>query len=347
LISGLTGDFNPANYQAKYISIDKNEEGVYYTYTPTDSLLTSYQVDLINTGAYTQLDINPSKKLKITGTLRYDRLGYKFKNHLTPSAFTGAPSETNHFEHFTPKVGATYNFERDRGIYVNYSVGFSPPNINELYRGVKVPVLHPSTYYNYEAGGWVSFNNDRGYLELNVYSLEGFNEIVSVRSADGSYSNQNAGKTAHQGFEASLKYYLMEGLMLRGGNTLAKHTYISYVEKGIDFSGNSMSQAPCQISNIEITYKPGILKGFRIGIEMQSVGNYFMDAKNTQKYNGYTIFNARCGYTHNALEFWINAINFTDQVYATTVEKNMFGTSYRPGQLKTFSFGIAYHFTSK
>jgi len=340
----LSTDFSPATYRSKYISIDKNSEGLFYSYTPTDSLLTSYNVDLLNSAAYTQFEVNPLQSLKVTAAIRYDRLDYKFDNHLPSNAFTGAPDETNYFEHFTPKVGATYDFGKDRGVYSNYSVGFAPPNITELYRGVTVPALKPATYNNYEAGGWVSFSKERGFVEVNVYQINGVNEIVSVRLPDGSYQNQNSGKTEHKGIETSIKYSPITELTVRISNTFARHKFVHYRERGIDCSGNMMGQAPNQISNAEAIYKPEFFKGFRMGVEWQSIGNYFMDSKNTQKYEGYNIFNLRFGYTIKGVELWVNTINVTDEVYATTVEKNAFGTSYRPGQLRTFNFGLGYNF---
>jgi outer membrane receptor protein involved in Fe transport len=240
----------------------------------------------------------------------------------------------------------TFDFKKDRGIYLNYSTGFSPPNITELYRGVKVPSLKPSTYINYEGGGWFAFS-DKGYFDVSVYQMDGTNEIVSVKLPDGSTENQNAGKTQHKGIEASVKYSPIESLNIRAGGTYAEHKYINYIEMGIDYSGNIMSQAPQYIANAEITYKPKFIKGFRIALEWQGVGNYFMDAKNTQKYEGFNIFNARMGYTIKGFEIWANCINLTDAVYATTVEKSSFGTSYRPGQLRTINFGIGYTFSKK
>lgn len=346
LIGGVSVDFSPATYHSNFIAIDKDASGVYTNYTPSDSVLTEYSVDLLNTAEYLQFEINPIKRLKLVAAIRYDRLDYKFDNHLAPSAYTGAPDEKNHYENFTPKIGLTFDFKKDRGIYLNYSTGFAPPNITELYTGVKVPSLKPASYINYEGGGWFAFG-DKGYFDISIYQMDGTNEIVSVKLSDGSTENQNAGKTQHKGIEASIKYNPLEGLSIRIGGTYAEHKYINYIEKGIDYSGNLMNQAPLYIANSEIAYKPKFIKGFRIALEWQGMGNYFMDAKNTQKYEGFNTFNARMGYTIKGFEIWANCINLTDAIYATTVEKSSFGTSYRPGQLRTINLGIGYPFSKK
>lgn len=346
-ISGVSFDYSPATYIAQYIDIDKNAQGIYENFAAKDSSLTSYNVGLLNTAVYTQFEYKPTEKLKLVAAARYDRLDYRFDNHLSPGAFTGAPDAINHFDHITPKLGLTYDFGRSRGAYINYSVGFAPPNISDLYTGVKVPVLKASTYNNYEVGGWVSFAANKGYAEVSLYKLDGENEIVSVRLADGSYQNQNAGKTAHKGIEANIKYAPVEDLSIRIGGTYAEHKYITYLEQGKDYSGHKMAQAPPYIYNGELIYKPQYFKGFRIAIELQGMNTYFTDPQNTATYKGFIVLNARAGYSIKDFELWANCINVTDKIFATTVEKSAFGTSYRPGQLRTINIGLAYNFTNE
>jgi iron complex outermembrane recepter protein len=344
---GISVDYSPATYLAQFINIHKDADGVYNSYQSTDSTLTDYKVDLLNTAAYTQIEYNPVSKLRIVLAARYDRLDYNFDNHLQPGAYTGAPDAINHFDHFTPKVGFTYDLGNNRGFYVNYSVGFAPPNINDLYRGVQVPTLKPSSYTNYETGGWLAFDDNKGSAEISLYHLNGKNEIVNTRLADGSYQNQNAGATSHKGIEMEIKYAPVKDLTFRIGGTVAKHEYVDYIQQGKNFSGNEMAQSPSYIMNGEITYKPHTLKGFRIGIETESLGSYFTDPQNTSKYNGFIVFNGRMGYTFKHFETWVNWINMGNKNYAVTVEKSAYGTSYRPGQLSTASIGVAYHFNHK
>ncbi|WP_161891041.1 TonB-dependent receptor [Pontibacter russatus] len=347
LIGGLSLDHSPATYQAHYIAIDRSADGTYTGYTPTDSLLTDYHVNLLNTAAYTHLEMYPSEKLKVVAALRYDRLDYTFDNKLTPSAFTGAPDERNGFRSLSPKLGMTYALSSSVGGYANYSVGFAPPQISELYRGVKVPSLQPSYYTNYEAGGWVSFARHKGYLDVSVYRLNGRNEIISVRLPDGSYQNQNAGETRHYGVEYTLKYEPVDGLLLRWSGTNARHAFAEYAERGNDFSGNEMATAPRFISNAEIIYKPALVPGLRLGLEWQHLGRYYMDAANTEYYGGYDLLNTRVGYIWRGLEMWVNALNLSDVLYATTVDKFAYGKSYRQGIPRTFHVGVGYSFAAK
>ncbi|MGV3538863.1 MAG: TonB-dependent receptor [Rufibacter sp.] len=347
IISGVSAEYSPATYTAQFIDIDRSEDGTYTGYTQKDSLLTHYAVDLYNTAVYTQAEINPVERLKLVAALRYDRLDYAFDNYLPPSAFTGAPDEKNGYHQFSPKLGLTYDFGKSNGMYVNYSKGFAPPQITELYRGVKVPTLQPSDFRSYEVGGWWSFWQHRAYLDVSLYQMNGTDEIISVRLDDGSYQNQNTGKTRHRGVEYTLQVSPVEALSFRVSGTNTRHWFRDYVERGVDFSGNEMATAPRFIGNAEITYKPAFLKGLRLNMEWQRVGKYFMDPANTEYYSGYHLFNARVGYTFWGAEAWVNCINLANELYATTVDKYAYGKSYRQGVPRTFNVGVGYQFTGK
>jgi outer membrane receptor protein involved in Fe transport len=343
LITGISFDFSPATYNARFIDIDKDLQGVYVNYHSEDSLLTNYQVDLINSALYAQFEYSPVTKLKLLLAARYDRLDYKFDNHLLPGAFTGAADERNHFSNFSPKIGLIYKITKNMGGYFNYSKGFAPPNISDLYTGVKVPFLKAADYQNFEIGSWISFDSGKGYLEFSLYNMDGKNEIVSVRQADGSYLNENTGKTNHWGVETNIRYNPVKNVTFRLSGAYSRHKYVYYLQQGKEFSGNTMPQAPEFAYNAGIDYKPDFLKNFRIGIELQGMSKYYTDPQNINMYPGFIIFNLRTAYIIRDFELWVNCLNITDKLYAVTVEKNVFGTTYRPGQLRTFNIGFAFN----
>lgn len=347
LISGVSIDYSPAGYYSEFINITRDAAGYYREYTTSDSLLTNYDVGLLNTAAYAQLDMQLLHRLKLVAALRYDRMDYNFDNHLTPSAFTGAPDERNNFNAYTPKIGLTYDVAKDRGLYVNYSVGFAPPNISELYRGVKVPELQPATYRNYEAGGWFAIANEKGYVDLGVYNMLGTNEIISVKLDDGSYENRNTGRTTHRGVEWNVRYSPLSAVWFRCSGQYAEHFFNEYIEKGVIYNNNQMSGAPRVITNTEVTWKPAFLGGLRLAGEWQHVSRYYMDPQNSKYYGGYDLLNFRLGYNRKNFECWMNCLNAADVIYATTAEKTTYSTTYRPGPKRTFNIGLAYTFNGK
>ena len=347
LITGGSFDFSPNTYEANYIEIHKNDDGIYDRFTSTDSLLADYNADLVNVAFYTQLKIQPTKKLHIIGGIRYDYFEYAFDNHLGSNAFTSVLDGKDTFGQLTPKLGLTYNLQQNLGLYANYGQGFVPPQVTELYRGNSVPTLKPVYYDNIEFGGWIAFPKNKGKFEVTLYSMDGKNEIISVLQDDGSRIRQNAGKTSHKGIEYAVNLILNKDFEFRLGGTNAIHKFEDFDESGVDFSGNKMPQAPQWIANAQLTYKPQILKGFRASIEWQHINRYFMDQANSKTYDGYDVFNLRLGYEWKSFEVWTNIMNVSNELYATVARSSKWGQSYSLGRPRHVVFGIAYNFQGK
>jgi iron complex outermembrane recepter protein len=345
LIAGLNADLSPSTYNANYIRIQKDTVSKkYVSFQNTDSTLTDYATKLNNYAAFTSFEFNPLQKLRIVGSIRYDYFHYGFDNHLKPSAFSGSPDTVNNFGRLSPKIGFTYNFSNRTGLFANYSEGFVPPQVTELYTGVKVPNLDPSIFYNYEIGGWIELIKNRLSADLSAYHLIGTNEVISVKLDDGSFANQNAGKTLHRGIEFGMSSTLAKDISFRVSGAYSKHTFVDYVEKGVKYNSNEMSNAPNWIYNAEIWYKPTFLKGMRIGTELQHVGSYFIDPQNSARYNGYNDLNLRMGYQLKAFEVWFNVLNATDNYYSYITTKSAFGYSYQLAEPRNFNIGISYDF---
>ncbi|MEZ4703415.1 MAG: TonB-dependent receptor [Rhodothermales bacterium] len=344
LTAGLSADFSPNSYYADFLEIQRNADGQYIGFTQLDSTLTNYDVDLLNTAAYAQFEIVPIDRLRLVASLRYDRIDYNYDNHLTASAFSGAPDEKNGYNSLSPKLGLTYDLRRGRGLYANWSQGFIPPEIGDLYRGVKVPTLQPANFDSYEAGGWAAFLQGKLYVNASLYRMDGRNEIISVRLDDGSTENRNAGKTRHTGVEYAVVYSPIQALSFRIGGTNAVHEFLRYEEAGVIYDGNEMNQAPGWIANAEVMFRPPFLKGSRIALEWQHLDRYYMDVANTFEYDGYNLLHLRMGYEIKGVEVWANVENLTDELYANIAARNRFGDSYSPGSARNIVFGVGYRF---
>ena len=343
LIGGVNLDLSPSAYNAQYIKIKKDSiSKTYLDYQSTDSSLTDYKTRLTNYAGFLNLEISPLQKLRMVASLRYDYFHYGFDNHLKPSAFSGSPDTISNFHRFSPKIGFTYNFSTRTGFYANYSEGFVPPQVTELYSGVKVPNLNPSVFYNYEMGGWVEIIKNIFTADISAYRLKGTNEIISVKLEDGSFANQNAGKTLHRGIELGLNASPVKQLSFRFSGAYSKHEFIDFTEKGLNYAGNEMSNAPNWIYNTELWFRPSTIKGLRMGIELQHVGKYFVDPQNTATYNGYHTLNLRAGYQSKAFEIWLNVLNATDSYYSSITTKSSYGYSYQLAEPRNFNLGLSY-----
>jgi iron complex outermembrane recepter protein len=345
LIGGVSVDFSPSAYKAEYIKIRKDTVTKNYAgYEFTDSALSDYKTRISNYASFVNFEFSPVEKLRVVASVRYDLFRYNFNNNLPASSFSGASDAINDFSRISQKIGFTYNFSTRTGFYANYSEGFIPPQVTEVYNGVKVPDLKPSVARNYEAGGWFEIIRKVLTADVSVYRLNSTNEIVSTKLDDGSFANRNAGKTMHQGIELGMNATPLKEVTVRWSGAYSKHKFVEYSEKGETYDGNEMNGAPKWMYNIEVWYKPEFMKGFRTGAELQHIGDYFADAKNTSVYEGYTVLNLRAGYEFRAMEIWINAMNITGTYYANIVTKSNSGYSDALADPRNINVGFSYNF---
>ena len=343
LIAGLNVDRSPNSYVAHYLDVTRDgTTGRYLDYVRRDSLLTNYDVTLWNTGAYVQFEASPVRRLKMVGSVRYDLIQYGFDNHLSPSAFSGAPDATDTFTRISPRLGFTFDLGGGHGLYANASQGFVPPEVNELYRGVKVPSLRPAIFHSAEVGGWSSLLGGKVYLDFSVYRMDGTNEIIDVLLDDGSTESRNAGRTRHTGVEYVVHFAPTRPLSIRFTGTNAIHEYVRFENDGARIDGNRMDGAPNWMASAEIQYRPPFLKGFRAGLEWEHMGPYYMDPENSLRYGGYDLFTVRTGYTFGDVEVWLNVHNLTDELYANLASKGGNGHAYNPGCPRRISAGVGY-----
>jgi len=309
-------DITHQNLIAHYIDIIKDTSiGKYtkYTYPSRDSLITNYNTQISNKAIYLNYIANLNKAIRLNMTLRYDNFEYLF-NNLLP---LGTPSAKNNFTQFTPKLGLTYNY-KNWGSYINYSKGFVPPQITEIYNAIRVPYLLPQDFSNMEIGSW--YQSKKLSAEISIYSLQGNNEIISVRQTDGVNLNQNSGATSHMGIEYQLRYQLVPTIeiSLNGSNT--RHKYLNTNIKGVDVSGKEMNAAPHVLNNLGIAWKPSKL--LRSSLEWIHQSSYYMDETNATKYPGFDLLNVRLGLQLRKSEIWLNVLNLSNTYYSTMATKN-------------------------
>lgn len=371
LLVGGMADRSPVNYWAYGIDLaaqlraDKSSVEKYTIIAERPDLaIADYEADLKNYAAYAQFEINPIERLKVTAGLRYDVMSFDYHNYLDAS--TGARS----FEQLTPKLGATFDLLHDKGLYANYSEGFSPPGLTSIFRKRTNATpgnafyynLAPARFTNFEIGGWGAFFDNKIYLDAAVYQMLGRNELVSVRQPDNSTDHQSVGKTLHRGIEYSMTYKPDQAWLFRFGGTNAIHSFEDFVlsDSGTDViknvNGKEMPQSPHWIANSEVTYKPLYLEGFRISLEWQRIGAWYQDQVNRVQYDdrsflglkGVSYLNMRTGYERNGFEVFAKVMNLTNELYAnaaTRGNRSTDRTTYTPAAPRTFVFGIQYTFT--
>jgi len=341
LIVGIYADLTKQGLNASYIDITKDlslNKYIKYSQRNPDSIITNYKTNIYNKAAYVNFLGEFGYGFNYNASLRYDHFEYQYQNKLG----FGTPSSNNIFTNLSPKIGITYN-RKHIGGYLNYSQGFVPPQITEIYNAIRVPYLLPQSFVNYEIGGWILLNKLQA--ELSLYQLNGTNEIVSVRQPDGVNLNQNTGATKHIGIEYKIVFPINHWIILSVNATNALHKYQNTILKGVDISGKTMSAAPSFWANssLQINWN----KQLNSSVEWQHQSSYFMDENNQTKYPGFDLAHFRTNYSIKKNSFWIQILNLTNTYYSTMATKNFSvkgnaAYSYYIGEPRSIVFGWKY-----
>lgn len=367
-VAGVLYDYSPITYFANQINLKANLNPGGQTVNTYENLgenglkLADYDSKVKNIATYIQTKTKLNHDLILTFGMRHDIMDLSYTNYLNNS------NGNQKYERTTFKGGLNFIINKNVGYYVNYSEGFTPPGVTSIFRlkpgtggNTGIPAdfyynLKPALFRNYEIGGYANLIPNKLTIDYAFYLLNGKNELLNIRQADNSFDYQSAGQTRHKGVEFSLNYNLSKQLQFRIGGTTAQHTFVKFdisakpsdPLKNLD--GFEMPSAPKWSGNSEITYKPNWLPNFRIALECQYVSSYFQDQINTVKYEGYTIFNSRLGYTWKNFEVFTNILNATDKLYAYNVTRANTVNSpatYTVAAPRTFMFGIQYSFDLK
>lgn len=364
LIAGATLDLSPNTYYAYQTDLAADlraDKKSVLKYTQLrerpDKQLANYQADIHNTAAYVQYDAEPLPKLRLSAGLRYDRMAFDYTNALDQSAGGKAYSQV------TPKIGATYDLGRGKGLYANYAKGFSPPALTSIFLKRTTPTatgdlfyynLQPAKFDNMEVGGWASLLAGKLYVDAALYQMNGTNELLNIRQPDNSTDYQSAGRTLHRGAELGLTYRPSKQLFFRFGGTHAVHRFVEFtlsqrVSDAIqNVNGNDMPSAPRTLWNTEISYYPVWLKNFRTSVEWQHVAGWYQNQINTVRYAGYDFANVRAGYQWKGIEVYANVLNVTNALFATNATRGnntTDRTTFTPAAPRTVVLGLQYTFS--
>ena len=322
-----------------------------------DLPISNYNGDITNYAGYLQYDFEPFEKLRVSVGGRYDQMSLTYINNVDES------SGDISYDRFTPKIGATYDLGNDKGLYANYSQGFSPPSLTSIFRPRPNtdPVefytnLQPAYFNSYEVGGWAAFLKNKIYVDVALYQMDGRNELLSIRQPDNSTDFQSAGKTLHRGIEFGLSAKPSEEYWFRFGGTTALHRFEDFQisnresDELQNLGGFEMPSAPRWSWNTEFSYYPKWLPNFRTSLEWQYISGWYQNQINTVRYEGYNLLNFRFGYKWKGIEVYTNVMNLTDELFANSAGRGnnpTDRTTFNPGAPRTFVFGIQYNFVGK
>ena len=379
LIVGLDIDYSPGSQEEDKIQTAALGSVDYSSYVVGNRIY-DYDVIFHSVSPYMQVEVSPLAKLRVTAGLRYDSMGYDYDNHLDygaiSSSFTGFPASGWYghvadskvdYEHWSPKLGATYAFTNELNAFVALNHAFRAPSQSQVFRasrnGNAVGAqnaaeaafrLKPVVANNLETGlrGVMNILDMSAMdYEVSVYYMSKEDDILSYRDP---LTNQttavNAGETLHRGIEAAVGVDFWQRWRFDTSLSYAKHSYEEWLTVvnglAIDYSGNDMEAAPRVVANTRLSYQPELMKGGRVQAEWLHLGSYWRDAANTATYEGHSLVNLRANYpiasaaSNPALEVYANIDNLFDKQYAETASLSNGNNSYTAGLPRTVYVGI-------
>ena len=345
LTSGDQLSYQPLDFTTSGWGADTYVKGEKFYDDTTD--YTSYSPYIQHRGSITE-------SLDFTVGARYDYAKYDFDNHLGIYGDIGhgklsLEDRSDNFNHLSPKASLNYHLDDNSSLYARYANSFRIPTAGSLYHlttkdSGEAKAVDPEVSDTYELG--YKLNLEQLSFDTAIYYMDVDDGIVHAYNSNGQRFLTNASRVIHKGIEFAADWQVTTDWNINLAYTRAKHEF----DKHDSYSGNDMKAAPEYIANVRISYSPAAISGLTTMLEVQSIGEYWLDDANSsdsngieRKEDGYTIGNLKARYQVNpALSIHARVLNITDKEYVQEAEYRYGKTKYAPGAPRTAYIGFNY-----
>jgi len=293
--------------------------------------------------------------LLLYGDLRAESIKYDYNNRMnsgnlkedgTNCGFGGCyynrpDDRSDSYNELSARAGLTTDFD-NINYFIQASLGFRPPQINEAYRLQKkqnVSDLDSEKLTMIEIGTTFNLENLDG--SISIYKSKKRNSIFR----DSENFIIDNGKTNHKGIELTMNIDISERSNLVTNLTYGDHKY--------DFSSDTSMREKIRIGN-DIDTSPklmanailntSITEKLSLAFELERMDSYFTDAANLHEYEGHTLLHFRSELDYSEkLKLYVRIDNLADKDYAERADFNAFGGDrYFPGLPRETYVGIEY-----
>ncbi|TYA84479.1 TonB-dependent receptor family protein [Seonamhaeicola marinus] len=310
---------------------------------------------------FSEINQNLSKKTIVSFGINLNKTSYTLDDRYTVSQNNADQSGSYDFNVIvSPKFGLSHQFSRYSTFYANVSHGFSPISLEEtlLPDGQINNSLKPETGWNFEIGSRGNAFNQKLQYTLSLYRLSVKNLLVARRTSEDQFIGINAGKTHHDGIEASLNYKVISSpffnLNTTINATLNRYKFEDFVDDENDYSGNDLTGVPKEVINAIIDFSSRL--NIYGNINFQYVGRIPITDSNNLYSDNYTITNLKLGFKKNInknlkTNLFIGLNNIFDTKYASQILINASGFGgrapryYYPGNPFNYFGGINFNYS--
>jgi iron complex outermembrane receptor protein len=279
--------------------IDKDRDA----YWGFKTVIRDYESESI--GLFSHLTYEISEKLSVLGGLRFDWETQDYED--------SSEKIERKDDEVSPKIGFTYNLQKNLMLYTTVSKGYRSGGFNSL-----VPDGYSKTYdkeslYSYEVGlKGLAFNNNLKY-DVALYYMDITDMQVNCYIDPANVIKTNAAEATSKGIEASLQLKLTECLSLFAGFSYNDIAFDEYNDGQEDYTGKRTSFSPEYNFNLGILYRAR--NGFYASADISGYGDMYLDTRNEYKRDPYELANAKIGYETSNYDIYLYAKNLFDKEY--------------------------------
>jgi iron complex outermembrane receptor protein len=252
-----------------------------------------------------------------------------------------------------PKAGLAYRFNRIHNVYFTAAEGYQSGGFNSANDNPAEARYRASRSWHYEVGYKAvcvpevfSSKVAAFYSTIDGYQVFRFNQADPTQAflinADSAYT---------YGAELELQARPLKQLELtaRGAVTEARFNRFDYASAGqrFDFGGRRVNFVPRFTTDLAVQYR--FPCNFFARVEVQGIGQYWLDEANTARQGAFALVNLRAGYETEHLEVFVFARNLFDKEYFNNALDFRSGVRpdllvRQPGDPLTFGVGISARF---
>jgi outer membrane receptor protein involved in Fe transport len=303
-----------------------------------------YSVGALNLATFAQGDHALNERWTLSGGLRLEHARYDYDNRMLAGntrddgsvcgfggcLYSRPADRKDDFTNLAPNFALRYRYAKHSIVFLNLARGFRAPQTLELYRlqnGQEVADLDPEHIDSAELG--IRRAGRRMTADFAAYYMR--KRDSTFRDVEG--FNVSGARTRHRGVETSVEMWLNAAWYFGANLSYAIHQYdFDTAGRGESFvAGDEVSKAPQWLGGFEVRYQPS--GGWRTGLRVQHVGEYFLDSGNQHQYDGHTIVNLRAMFPLSE-RLWLSVKlnNLLDERYADRADFAGRNYRYLPGR---------------
>ncbi len=225
--------------------------------------------------------------------------------------------------------------------FLQFSKGFRPPQINELFKLQKAQNLADLDSEKIDSLEFGILSTGDNFLNKFVLFSSKKNNYIYK---DSDASTVAGGKSKHEGIEISGSVDVTPMLMIKYAWSIAEHLYDYSLSSIGVYEGNLIDTAPRVQGSVFFNIFP--LEKLTLQIEEEYMGKYFTDPANQYNYPGHYLTNFRGFYNLTSkLDINFSILNVFNKRYAERADYSSFsGQRYFPGLPIQWRFGFSYSF---